>query len=103
MNRSLLKGYQPKELNKEWIDLVGRIQKGSKLEKEMTECLMKWYGAHELWNETQLDGMTPIFIAVRFGYINIVEFIASYKDNPYSSKSDKATPFHIAARYKFGS
>ena len=34
----------PKELGNVWIDLVGRIQKGSDLEKEVTECLMKWYG-----------------------------------------------------------
>ena len=34
----------PKGLGNVWIDLVGRIQKGSDLEKEVTECLMKWYG-----------------------------------------------------------
>ena len=38
---------RPKKLGNVWIDLVGRIQKGSGLEKEVTECLMKWYGTHQ--------------------------------------------------------
>ena len=42
-----LKSY-PKGLGNVWIDLVGRIQKGSDLEKEVTECLMKWYGRYQL-------------------------------------------------------
>ena len=29
------------------MDLVGKIQKGSDLEKEIVECLMKWYGKHQ--------------------------------------------------------
>ena len=37
----------PKELGNMWIDLVGRIQKGSNLEKEVIECLMKWYRKHQ--------------------------------------------------------
>ena len=32
----------PEEIGNVWIDLVRRIQKGSDLEKEVTECLMKW-------------------------------------------------------------
>ena len=32
---------QSKNFRKAWIDLVGRIPKGSDLEKEVTECLMK--------------------------------------------------------------
>ena len=35
---------QSKNLRNSWIDLVGRIQKGSDLEKEVMECFMKWYG-----------------------------------------------------------
>ena len=39
----------PKKLGNVWIDLVGRIQKGSDLEKEVTECLMNWYQKHQSW------------------------------------------------------
>ena len=31
-----------KKLGNVWMDLVGKIQKGSDLEKEIVECLMKW-------------------------------------------------------------
>ena len=31
-----------KGLGNVWMDLVGKIQKGTDLEKEVTECLMKW-------------------------------------------------------------
>ena len=95
-----LKGCQPKELQKEWIDFVGRIQKGSKLEKEVTECLMKLYGEHKEWiNEIalDLDEMTPIFMAARFDAINIVKFVASYKNISYSPNTNRETPLHMAA------
>ena len=45
----------PKGLGNKWIDLVGRIQKGSYLEKEVTNCLMKWYGMHQSWDEDEID------------------------------------------------
>ena len=44
----------PKELGNMWIDLLGRFQKGSDLEKEVTECLMKWYGEHQSFSNKPL-------------------------------------------------
>ena len=52
-----------KELGNAWIELVGRIQKGSDLEKEVIECLMKWYGRLQSWSDEALKGMTPTHIA----------------------------------------
>ena len=49
----------PKGLGNVWIGLVGRIQKGSDLEREVTECLMKWYRKHQSWANEALKGMTP--------------------------------------------
>ena len=37
----------PKQLGNTWIDLLGRLQKGSDLEKEVTKFLMKWYRKHQ--------------------------------------------------------
>ena len=55
-----------KELGNAWIELVGRIQKGSDLEKEIIECLMKWYGKPQSLSKV-LKGATPTHIAARFG------------------------------------
>ena len=60
-----------------WSDLVGRIQKGSNLEKEVIECLMKLYGG-QFYRESALKGTLPTHIAAIFGYINIFMFVASY-------------------------
>ena len=56
----------PKELGNIWIDLVGRIQKGSDLEKEVTECLMKWYGTHQSYKgyKESLKKMLPIRLLI---------------------------------------
>ena len=56
----------PKELGNMWIDLVGRIQKGSDLEKEVTECLMKWYGTHQSYKgyKESLKKMLPIRLLI---------------------------------------
>jgi len=91
----------PKELGNVWIDLVGRIEKGSDLEIEVTECLMKWYGKHQRCSESKLKGLSPAHIAAIFGYTNIVIFIASYTENINAPMSNGVTPLHIAA--KFGS
>ena len=93
-----LKSY-PKELGNIWIDLVGRIQKGSDLENEVTECLMKWYGKHQSYCKRALNGILPIHIAAIFGYTNIAMFVASYSDNINAPKSNGQTPLHIAAQY----
>ena len=55
-----------KELGNMWIDLVGRIQKGSDLEKEVTECLMKWYGTHQSYKgyKESLKKMLPIRLLI---------------------------------------
>ena len=93
-----LKSY-PKGLGNMWIDLVGRIQKGSDLEKDVTECLMKWYGKYQSYAEVALKGMTPTHIAAIFGYTNIVMFVAPYLENVNAPRSDGWTPLHIAAQY----
>ena len=87
----------PNKLGNMWIDLVGRIQKGSYLEKEVIECLMKWYG--KFYIEDALKGMLPTHIAARFGYINIVTFFASYLENVNAPCPDGRTPLEISARY----
>ena len=89
----------PKELGNVWIDLVGRIQKGSDLEKEVTECLMKWYGKFHLYSESGLKGISPTHIAARFGYTNIAMFVASYSEDVNAPKSNGWTPLHIAAKH----
>ena len=89
---------RPKKLGNVWIDLVGRIQKGSDLEKEVTECLMKWYGKHQSYTEESLKGMTLTHIAAIFGCTNIAMFVASYLKNVNAPRSDGATPLHIAAQ-----
>ena len=86
-----------KELGNAWIELLGRIQKRSDLEKEVIECLMKCYGEPKSWSDKVFKGMTPTHIAARFGYTNIVEFVASYSDNINAPRSDGVTPLHIAA------
>ena len=93
-----LKSY-PKGLGNVWIDLVGRIQKGSDLEKDVTECLMKWYGKYQLYAEDALEGMSPTHIAAVFGCTNIVIFVASYTEDVNVPRSDGWTPLHIAAQY----
>ena len=88
----------PKELGNVWIDLVGRIQKGSDLEKEVTECLMKWYRKHQLFTESGLKGMSPTHIAAIFGHTNIAMFVASFSENVNALDHDGWTPLHIAAQ-----
>ena len=85
-----------KELGNAWIELVGRIQKGSDLEKEIIECLMKWYGKPQSLSKV-LKGATPTHIAARFGYTNIVLFVASYSESINAPNSYGWTPLHIAA------
>ena len=87
-----------KELGNAWIELVGRIQKGSDLEKEVIECLMKWYGKPQSLSKV-LKGATPTHIAARFGYTNIVVFVASYSDNINAPRSDGVTPLQIAVSF----
>ena len=87
----------PKELGNVWIDLVGRIERGSDLEKEVTECLMKLYGKLESYSEKVLKGISPTHIGARFGYTTIAMFVASYSENVNAPRSDGWTPHHIAA------
>ena len=86
----------PKELGKVWIDLVKRIQKGSDLEKKVTECLMKWYQKHQSWAD---DGMTPIHIAASLGYPNIFMFAASYSENINAPNTHGFTPLNTAIEF----
>ena len=87
----------PKQLGNTWIDLVGRLQKGSDLEKEVTKFLMKWYRKHQSWSDEALKGMTPTHIAAVLGYTNIFMFVASYSEDINAPRSDGLTPLHIAA------
>ena len=89
----------PKQLDNTWQDLVGRIQKGSDLEKEVTECLMKWYGRLQSWSDEALKGMTPTHVAALLGYTNIFMFVASYTENVNTSSPYGWTPLHIAAEF----
>ena len=89
----------PKELGNVWIDLVGRIQKGYVLEKEVTECLMKWYGKYQTISESELKGMSPTHIAAIFGYTKIAMFVASYTENINAPITYGWTPLQRAALY----
>ena len=99
--KKLEKKGQSKDLSKAWCNLFQRIEEGSSLEEELRECLMKWFDEYHKWKEPDLDGITPIFIASRFGCLGLVELIASYTANPNMAKTDGWTSIHIAARYGF--
>ena len=93
----------PKELGNIWIDLVGRIQKGSDLEKEVTECLIKWYGEHQSWyddsdyvNVFDHEGWTPLHIASQYGRTEIFKFLAPQVANPNAPAPNGLTPLQIA-------
>ena len=88
----------PNKLGNIWIDLVGRIQKGSNIEKEVIECLMKLYGG-QFYGESALKGNLPTHIAAIFGYINIFMFVASYLENINAPRANGWTPLHFAARH----
>ena len=66
---------QSKNIHDSWIDLIGRIEKGSFLEKEVTNCLMAWSKDYSDYPEMQ--DMTPIFAAIISGHTSIVKFITS--------------------------
>ena len=59
---------------------------------------MKWYGDYHRWEKAQLEGISPIYIAARFGYVDLVRFIASYTENPNIAKTNGWTPIHAAAK-----
>ena len=82
-----------------WIDLVRSVQKGSYLEKEVIQCLMKWYGKNHSYTESILKRMSPTHIAAIFGYTNIVIFVASYSKNVNAPDHEGWTPLQIAARH----
>ena len=82
---------QSKDLQNAWMDLVQRIQKGSHLEKLMTECLKKWYRLLDdgLVNVgPTLDGITPIFIVAQYGHLDLVKFVASFTDDINAPKTN---------------
>ena len=89
-----LKSY-PIELGNVWIDLVGRIQKGSDLENEVTECLMKWYGKHQSYDYIPNE-WTPLHIAAKFDSTKIFKFLAPQVENPNAPAPNGLTPHQIA-------
>ena len=75
-----------------------KTPKGSDLEKEVTECLMKWYRKHQSLLEDGLKGMTPTHIAAVLGYTNIFMSVASYSKDINAPRSDGFTPLHITVQ-----
>ena len=69
---------QSKELHDAWIDSLNRIEEGSSLNQELALCTMIFCQKFHLWKQDQLNGTSPIFIAARYGFTNIVKFMASY-------------------------
>ena len=90
---------QLKDLREAWIDLAGRIEKGSFLEQELRKCLMKFYSTYSSIPESTLIGSTPLHIAAGIGSAILFEFIASYTDDCNPTKSYGWTPLHLAARF----
>ena len=74
-----------------------KTPKGSDLEKEVTDCLMKWYRKHQSWTDDELKGITPTHIAAWLGYTNIFMFVASYLENVNAPRYDGWTPLFDAA------
>ena len=101
---------QPEDLRNAWIDLAKRIPNGSIQLEDLNFCLLKW---HKIltnpcccrMTEEDVDGITPVHIASRFGHIEIVKFMASI--TPYLilkmyfniPKTDGWAPIHLAARF----
>ena len=90
---------QSEDLHNTWFDLVRRIEKGSFLEKQLANCLMNWNGLIHTYSEEELEGITPIHIATRFGFTDIVKLIASCVDDSNAPKSNGITPMYVAARF----
>ena len=88
---------QAKELSDSWIDLVQQIERGSHLEQDFVECLMKWHGHFPSAPQKDLHGCTVMHVVAFYGMISLVEFIATYMDNPNPVKGDGSTPIHLAA------
>ena len=93
-----LKG-QTNELENAWIGLLQRIGEGSSLGDEITECLMKFHQDYENFRKPNLDGMLPIHLTSRYGYLNISKFIVSFSKDPNPPRKDGFTPLHMAAAY----
>ena len=79
---------QSEDLHNAWFDLVRRIEKGSFLEKQLANCLMTWNGLIHEYSEEELEGITPIHIATRCGFTDIVKLIASCVDNANPPKGN---------------
>ena len=92
---------QAKELSDSWIDLVQQIERGSHLEQDFVECLMKWHGHFPSAPQKDLHGCTVMHVVAFYGMISLVEFIATYMDNPNPLKEGDGfscfTPIYLAA------
>ena len=90
---------QSEELHDAWIDLMQRIENGSFLEHNLVECLMKWYGIGKSWPQISLNGITILHISSICVVKSIVEFIASYINDPNPTKENGITPIHSASQH----
>ena len=88
---------QSKELHDDWIDLIQRIEKGSFLEQELLTCLKNFYRVYQTWPQKFWNGITTLHISAHFGIKHIVEFIASYNNNPNPPNNAGFTPIYVAS------
>ena len=91
---------QSKDLSEAWIDLAGKIEKGSYLEQELRKCLMRFFLNYSITKKSALNRMMPIHVAARNEEsVEILKFIASFTDDCNPPKSDGWTPLHLAAHF----
>ena len=103
--KKLDKKEQSTQLHDAWIDLIQRIEKGSFLEQELMECLMKWYGKIKFihFSQKNLNWITLLHISAFCGVKSLLEFIVSFNDNPNPPMGNGATPIDSAVFVgKFG-
>ena len=97
--QKLDKSGQPNVLHDALIDLLQRIEKGSFLEQELVECLMKWYGMQKSWHQMSLSGVTILHISAACGVKSLVEFIVTYFKDSNPPKVNGITPIYSAAAH----
>ena len=80
-----------------WVDLYSKIDKRSILIKDLSSCVRAFYEikTSHFWKRQVV--MEPIHVAAWLGFTSIVEFIASYKENPNEPMGNGWTPLHVAA------
>ena len=65
-----------------------------------TATLLSCLSVSKYWNKVPIDGQwTPFLTAVFCGRLEVVEFLASVLENPFSRLWYERTAFHMAAEY----